>query len=284
MESVGQKLRAARLRLGLTLDQVSASTRITLRSLSALEADAVEQISSRFLYKSFVRQFAEAVGLDTEELRAELDAAVARIPESLVPGQDGAPVPPRVPGLRASRVRFSRWVSSLTLLIAMLAVCSTLYAVWKNSRGAVLQASIASFHWGVHRDTPAAPPKAPARPAVNAASVPAKASQPGPAPVRVEVCALERTWLSAFADGKEVYTGTLQASESKVLESQQTERIRTGNAGGVEIVFNGKKLGALGSRGQVETVEFEKNGYHIVQPSEHLAFAALRLTPDGFGQ
>jgi cytoskeleton protein RodZ len=289
MESVGQKLRAARLHLGVRLEDVSACTRINLKYLTALEADAFDVIGSRFIYKSFALQAAQAVGLDPESLRGDVETALTCLPEPLVPGQPGAPAPPQLASLRTPRVRWSRWISSLTLLIVMLAACSGLYALWQNSRGRVL-ASLESFHFRSRGAISAVTAKVPA----SAVSVPvplpseapvAAAPEPPAAPVRVEVAALERTWLSVAADGKEVYTGILLASQSKSLEGQERARIRTGNAGGVEVTFNGKKLGPLGSKGQVRTIVFKKDGYRIIQSPQHLAFADFTAAlGQSFGQ
>ena len=61
MESVGEQLREQRFRKGLTLEDIHASTRISLKNLRSIENDDLSQISSAFFYKSFVRQFAEHV-------------------------------------------------------------------------------------------------------------------------------------------------------------------------------------------------------------------------------
>src|SRR5207248_10499537 len=53
----------------------------------------------------------------------------------------------------------------------------------------------------------------------------------------VEVAAVERTWLSITADDKEVYSGVLDVAETKELEGHNSARIRTGNAGGVNVLF-----------------------------------------------
>ena len=84
---------------------------------------------------------------------------------------------------------------------------------------------------------------------------------------RIELTALEATWLSVVTDGREVYSGVLQASDHKVLEGVDEAKIRTGNAGGVEVNFNGRSLGTLGRRGEVRTVLFNKDGYELVGPS-----------------
>jgi hypothetical protein len=90
---------------------------------------------------------------------------------------------------------------------------------------------------------------------------------PEPDKIRLELAATERTWLSVSADGKTAYTGILEPAETKVLEGQDSARLRTGNAGGVSIVFNGKPIGTIGPRGKTRTVIFSKTGYEI-EPAE----------------
>ena len=65
----------------------------------------------------------------------------------------------------------------------------------------------------------------------------------------------------------------------KELEGHNSARIRTGNAGGVNVLFNGKTIGSLGPRGQVRTVVFTKDNYEIVEPSAHIALTSF--SPSG---
>jgi hypothetical protein len=95
--------------------------------------------------------------------------------------------------------------------------------------------------------------------------------------VHLELSATEPTWLSLTSDGKSAYNGMLEAATTKVLDSHDKARIRMGNAGGVNVLFNGKALGALGKRGQVRTIEFTAVGYReIVLPTPPVA-----LNPSG---
>jgi Domain of unknown function (DUF4115) len=92
---------------------------------------------------------------------------------------------------------------------------------------------------------------------------------------RVEVAATERTWLSIVADDKPIYSGVLEAAQTKVLEGHDSARIRTRNAGGVNVLFNGKTIGSLGPRGQARTVVFTKHNYEIVEPPAPIALTAI---------
>jgi hypothetical protein len=93
--------------------------------------------------------------------------------------------------------------------------------------------------------------------------------------IHIELSAIEPTWLSITADGKQTYSGILEAAETKILEGHETARIRTGNAGGVNVVFNGKALGALGRRGQTRTVLFTRSGYEVLEPSAVMELSRL---------
>ena len=87
MQSVGQKLRGARLALGISLERVSANTRIPAKILEAIEGGDWTGFHSAFLYRSFVRQFAEEVRLDLAELDAEIRESAGRIAEPLMPAK-----------------------------------------------------------------------------------------------------------------------------------------------------------------------------------------------------
>jgi cytoskeletal protein RodZ len=143
MESVGEKLRQSRSRQGLTLDDISASTRISVKNLEAIEEDELSHISSAFLYRSFVRQFAQRVGLDYKDLATAVQSWASTIPEPAMPGQLQAALP-KVPPLEPMRPRNFRWLFSFVALAAVLTGCSSLYAMWENSRYN-LQASVSSF-------------------------------------------------------------------------------------------------------------------------------------------
>jgi hypothetical protein len=62
------------------------------------------------------------------------------------------------------------------------------------------------------------------------------------------------------ADGKQAVQDTLTPSAGKTVEARSQVVIRTGNAGALDISFNGKKLGSQGSLNQIKTLTFDSNG------------------------
>lgn len=285
MESVGQKIREARLRLGLTLEQISAKTRITVKNLQAIEMDEPLQIGSAFLYKSFVRQFIDQLGLEYRHLAPEVQSAASAIPKPLIPGQGH--VVPKVPPLRAKRSKKRPWINSVASLVLMWVACSAVYSTWQTSRSK-LHSSIGAWMDSVKNRSSEAQWATQELSLVGSKPIPAANLSTGAASVstnntagvsntafRIELSALERTWLSIVADGQETFTGMLEASETKGFEGRDSARIHTRNAGAVNVVFNGKLLGTLGERGQIRTVVFTRQGYEVLRIRAPLALASF---------
>lgn len=262
MDSLGVELKKARMRKGLSLEEVSGITRIPIRRLIDIEGDDFSSMDSLFLYRSFAKQFAQCVNLERSTLDSALEIAARQIPEALIPGQDPARVRPDLPGLKPKRTHKMRWLLSLGSLVVMLGACSTFYQFWESTRTI---------------------PDAEKPKAVNAApSSPSRAgtesrltAPPSPGSLEVKLSALENTWLSLAADGHEVFKGMLKADESKIIEGHRTAQVRTRNAGGVEIVFNGRPLGKIGPEGQIRTVVFTKDSYNVLHTPMSMPLASL---------
>ncbi len=234
MDSVGARLLHARLQLGTSLEDIRAKTCIATRVLNAIENDDLSQIDGPFFYRSFVRQFANAVQVRYEDLADLIQGAIAAMPQPLMPGEGRAALP-KIPPLRVKGPGSGRWLSSIASLVAMFIACSAFNGIWQN----------------------AAPPAHPA--------------------FHVELSAVEATWLSIVADGKKTFSGVLGPSETKVLDGYNVARVRTGNAGAINMIFNGKPVGTLGPRGQVRIAIFRRNGYEIVEPPVPLALALFKV-------
>jgi cytoskeleton protein RodZ len=106
------------------------------------------------------------------------------------------------------------------------------------------------------------PAETPANPADQKPAEPSAANPNGT--VRVELTADEPVWVLARADGKYLFSGTLEPKQTRVVEANGTLMLRLGNAGGVNITLNGKPIGTVGAKGQVRDVQFTSGGFHIV--------------------
>lgn len=76
----------------------------------------------------------------------------------------------------------------------------------------------------------------------------------------VVIKAKEDAWISVVADGRRVSHGTLRANKQRFVRADKQIIITTGNAGGLEMSFNGKPLGAIGSESEARTLMFTPAG------------------------
>ena len=303
MLSVGETLRRARLEQGLDLCTVAAQTKINAKYLEAIESDDRKRLPSGFFYKSFVEQYAKCLALDTRdtrEIQAEIDRVLSADDPLPLPGFASV-VTRNVPPITFRR-RFhpGRAFASTASLVLVLVGCSGVYAwvhdaqgmqghiqVWINNVRALSKSKNATASPKQYRRAPkainkTAPPQESAvQPAAPIEAVPVSlASDPKPDEVdestiaaeaastdykvMLDLLAHEATWLSVSSDGKPVFSGILQANQTKSVGGKQFAKLRVGNAAGIEVRLNGKLLGPLGARGQVLIVLFTPDNFQIV--------------------
>lgn len=76
--TLGERLKSAREARGLSLDDLSSRTHIQKNFLVAIEAGDLDGLHAEQIYvRSFLRGYAECVGIPWEEVRAEYDAILA---------------------------------------------------------------------------------------------------------------------------------------------------------------------------------------------------------------
>ncbi|MDX2177990.1 MAG: DUF4115 domain-containing protein [Bryobacteraceae bacterium] len=282
MNTLGTKLRTARELQSLSLDEISARTKIRPQYLQAIEGDSLESIPGGFFSRSFVRQYATELGLNPDDVERDLG-------EVTLPPVETVPVEKVLREYRASPSGLTKideegkefaheasflkesnagpvWVA----IAVLLTLGSACYLTW-TQRPDLLEPVLAMAK------SPASPTAAPPSaavpvpsPAATAPTVEAPAAAPAPmvepaatAPVEVAILAKELVWLRITADGRRVFDGTMDSGETRKVTGQEMATVRSGNAGGIEITFNGKPIGPVGPRGLVRTVVFTPREFEI---------------------
>jgi hypothetical protein len=109
-------------------------------------------------------------------------------------------------------------------------------------------------------NTAVSKPAVPAQAAADASAAQTPSAPQDAGAFLVQIKAREDSWLVVSADGKEIMQDTLRASAEKSVGARNQIVIRTGNAGALDISFNGRKLPAQGSDKEVKTLTFDPNG------------------------
>lgn len=258
---IGAILGAARAASGLDLADIARDTRVPVRHLAAIEADAHDSLPALPYAIGFVKAFARAVGVDAEmagaHFRAETNkAAHVPVAPAMTP-LDERRLPPR--GVVAA---------SLAALVVVVA----LIVAWSAGAfdPAIPAAQVAAVPAPVAATPPVTAPTAAATPGPGApaASVPAAtptaAAATGTVPVSataggVVITASEDAWFKvsvydpATAKVVTVKTGVLAKGERYVAPPTPGLRLWTGRAGALAITVDGRAVPPLG--GPVETVK-----------------------------
>ncbi len=72
--------------------------------------------------------------------------------------------------------------------------------------------------------------------------------------------AREDSWVSITVDGETVSSELLAAGSERAARGQKEIIVKAGNAGGIDFLFNGKKVEIGGEFGEVKTVTFGPHG------------------------
>jgi cytoskeleton protein RodZ len=263
MTSVGEILRRERQAQGREMLEIAEDLCITQRYLRAIEEDDIKSLPGTFFYKSFVKQYASLLGLDEEKLLAGVDALTASEEPLPLPGANPKYHPLREvdPIVADSNRRYfsdRRVGLSVAALAVVLLGCSGFYTWWnKTPRGS--QAA-------TNRVTaiPVASVKNTSAPTVD---VTTETGPDGVNHVVLNLSATETTWLSITSEGKNIFSGILEPSQTKTLRASDVAKMKVGNAGGLDVRWNGKPIGPIGPRGQVRVVLFTPENFQIL-PAE----------------
>ena len=85
MTELGQKLKEARGTKGLSMDQLHEITKIQKRHLVAIEEGNYDVLPGAFYARAFIKQYADAVGLNGEELLVEHQSTIPQSEKREVP-------------------------------------------------------------------------------------------------------------------------------------------------------------------------------------------------------
>lgn len=292
MPSFGEKLKQEREKRKMSLEQISSATKIGTRLLQALEEDKFSQLPGGIFNKGFVRAYSRVVGLDEDQTVAEYMQASGDAP----PPRTEIPI--REDEARENEEHLRRldasgdgslrrmpwgWFAGFLLLIAIL------LSLWNRRQrehsqpvppptptptttGAQLPASQrGSGESGKSSGTAAGAGESVASGATGsgttgsgaaglANSSPTSSTAPAAGDFTVVIQAREESWVSITADGKAMPSELLPAGSERTVRGQKQILVKTGNAGGVDFRYDGRRLETSGQYGEVKTVVFGPRG------------------------
>jgi cytoskeletal protein RodZ len=280
----GTFLRQAREKRGISLQQVSVTTKISARVLDALERNDPSKLPGGIFSRAFVRSYAREVGLEPELTVANF---VAAFPEESGAGDMPSATTVEDAEIFQSRRRVATTLVRLSVISLVVVVLGLIYVTMWGSKAK--PAPSVSESGAVQRLRPPAATQqdtpAPAR-AIQpeaAAGVPEQATAPpslstppqpdvtagGPVDsavgqdglLVVGIVASDLCWLSVTVDGNRFLARNLQAAERLEYRVRTRMTMTAGNASALTVTLNGKPARPLGGPGQVVTTTITAGTY-----------------------
>jgi cytoskeleton protein RodZ len=218
--TVGERLKAARTRKKMSLEDIAAQTRIPLRHLESIEQSAWDRLPAPTYTIGFAKAYAGAVGLDRAEVGDQLRDELGGFRYTVTSVETFEPADPAR--------SMPKWLV-IGAIVAVLLVVAAL--TWLNKRALQDTSEPAA---NVETSAPA-----------NAAPPPLTAPTPqGP----VVLSAKEPTWIQVYEKGgKTFFSGTLTPGQNFTVPNDSTAPLlKTGKPEGLTITVGSAVAPSVG--------------------------------------
>jgi len=239
--SLGSLIAKARKDAGLSLEDLAAKTNIRISVLSEIEKDNFEHCGGETYARGHVRNIASILKVDQKEFirlyEEEQGGETRSIKDLLIENS--------VMRLPAEARKVSWKVLVMISVVSLIAV-------------GIAQVVISNVNTN---DVVSAVPSASASPtAAESPSAEPSAQNTFSSGTGVEVvinATRAKSWLFVSDDaGRVLFSGQIPRGAVKVFSSDSQLNLKVGNAGGVDLKVNGKKVEAIGVDGEVVSVSY----------------------------
>jgi hypothetical protein len=253
------------------LEEVERSTRIRAHHLAALERGEFESLPSHVQAKGFLRNYADFLGLRSQELLDDYEQALGGRGRGWTRRRPLHELPTR-PAVQV-RSRRPFWLSTDLFVAAGITIAVLGLIAWGVGRvvAGMQERTLAASEFLIPTFTPspgaaaaeaesspAAAPESTQPAAAVAATAPGETPTPGvtfapagSAPIDLRLLIERRSWVRVVVDGVESYQGRADPGEILEFAGQQVVEVVTGNGIGVRAFYNGQDQGPMGDLNQV---------------------------------
>ena len=237
---IGPSLKKIRQEKGLSLDEVIKGTKIHQNILKAIEGDSLTNLSPVYL-KGFLKIYCKYLGVDPKEFIPDYTAP-ENMPRSSVyqSGENKEKVFKPESFLRNASLKIGAWRPSkrVKLIIVYIFIAIVIVFAFNGLRKLITKRPTQNTENII---IPVA---------VNQKQTPvvSRAKISTVSGVRLVISAKENCLVPVKADGRLIFNSVLTRGRSKSWQAKDKIDLSLGNAGGVELVVNGKRFSSLGKR------------------------------------
>ncbi|MFC2342382.1 MAG: helix-turn-helix domain-containing protein [Negativicutes bacterium] len=270
---VGDILRSEREKQRLTIKDVENETSIRALYIEAIEKGDQKALPSEVYVKGFIRNYADFLHLDADALARQYREEIHGIEEAApvvaaIPVAEGGEHGPFSSGSDfRERVQKSHRTQNIlvTVGVILIAFIGSIYYFFGDEPAAKQKPNSAASGGMIRQEPPVVRSSASsskesvspaAEPSMESATAAAASVNRG---VEVSAKFTGRCWIQAVTDGKVVYEGTAEPNQTLSWKGADRIAVTVGNAGAVDIVYNGRSLGRLGKEGDVVEKRFTRD-------------------------
>jgi cytoskeletal protein RodZ len=265
MGTIGEELKAARLKKSLDLEEIAEQTHISRRHLDNLEKDRLDQLPGGELRWLILRQYAQLLDLNTEDLyRRYRQFSSTQIKGPVIPAGKRSRLAAHRPFFRFV---FTTLVTVVLLVLGGLGLwheISSRQTEIQNAQTAAQAPSLQDLPLLTMTTTTLAADPGLSPPT----SVGMSSSSTLPATNNAITYAMNLwiefqapCWVSVNVDGRQVTRQEFYRGEKLPFRANNQVSLILGNAGGVNIQINGSPMRKLGALGEVKRLIFTPDNY-----------------------
>jgi cytoskeletal protein RodZ len=249
----GEHLRREREMRGVSLEEISTATRISVRFLEALESERWDDLPGGIFNRGFIRAMAHFLGLDEESLIAEYALTTNDKPEVAVWTNSGSA--PR------------RWLLPLLVLLVLALLAAGGWFGYRRFGPMVKSWRKPGKSPAIQSPTsqPPGPPLVASgakSPASAASSDPAESN---PALLELKVQAGKPTLVKVVADGRTIFNGKFAADQSRLFKARDRFDVTSSEASALVLELNSQIQPPLGPPGQPGSITLTRKDVKLAQ-------------------
>ncbi|WP_094607545.1 Cytoskeleton protein RodZ [Sporomusa silvacetica DSM 10669] len=246
MQTVGEFLRAERIKKALSIKDVESAISIRALYLNAIEEGDYDIVPGEVYLKGFIRNYATFLGLDPQTVIELYCQNKEQTNENIIAEKQQEVIPVSSSPRRGSGGGFKKMLT-IAAMAAALIIIGLIWWLSESQQSAPVPPPAITPQQAQQgsEPTPAVQSVTPTNPA---------------AKVIVTAKYSAQCWTQIIADGKEIYEGTPKSGESITWEAANKLSVKFGNAGVVDLVYNGSPVGKIGGNGEVVVKTFTQTG------------------------
>lgn len=281
LKKFAQELKSLREKKAISLNEIYDKTRIDVKYLNEIENGNFDVLPEVYI-RAFLKKYAEMIELDSDETLSEYEIAKGENSEAVPPPiakkieldiEKDEEVPktfeyvdqeiPEARDITKDGKKKNIFMPAIFVLVSLTAVILYFILFNDSSEEIIIEKPINKIISERTQEDDVV--KLEVTEDASERVVATTKSQVKKDSLNLRINATDTSWMRIMIDNKFNDEFTLNPSLTKSLKAKSNFSILIGNAGGVELILNGKKLPKVGKKGEIKNIKIDLDGIHYMK-------------------